>query len=98
MTARASDEQPERNVNEPMDAEVKNGEDEQQGVEQNEQVVGPVPPLPRGSTLFPNMEVIEHQYPERRANSERHCRAGHGRIEHHVPSLMVEQHIHSWNP
>ena len=54
----ASDEQPERYVNEPMNAEVENGEDEQQRVEQNEQMVGPVPPFPQGSTLFPDMEVI----------------------------------------
>ena len=97
----ASDEQPERYVNEPMDAEVENGEDEQQGVEQNEQVVGPVTPFPQGPTLFFDMQVIEHQNPERNGDVQTWnsiVERVMERIEHRVPSFMVEQRIHSWNP
>ena len=97
----AANEQTKRDINEPVNAEVENGEDEQQGVEQHEEMVGPVSPRPERATLFLNVEVIQHQNSERNGDVQAWDgvvqRVVEG-VEHGVPPLVIEQGIHARNP
>ena len=61
----ATDENTERYVNDPVDTEVEDGKDEQGCVDEDKEVVGPVPPFPERSSLFLDVQVIQHQDAER---------------------------------
>ena len=84
-----------------MDAEVQNGENEENRVEEDEEVVRPMTPFAQGLTALLHVQVIEHQNPE----GDGHVETGDGvvkwimeGIEDRVPTLVVEQCVHSWNP
>ena len=82
-------------------AKVEDGKDEQGCVDEDKEVVRPVPPFPECSSLFLHMQVIEHQDAERNGD----VKAWDGviqrvvkRVKDGVPAVMVEQCIHSGNP
>ena len=98
---KATDEQTEWNVNDPVYAEVHDGEDEQQGVDEDKHVVGPMPPLAQGTAGLLNMQIVEHKDTE----GNRHVEAGDGVVERivqcvedGVPAFLVEQSVHTGYP
>ena len=97
----ATDEDAEWNVDHPVDAEIEDGENEQGCVHENEEMIRPMSPFAKRSTLLFDMEVIQHQNPK----WNRYMKARHGvvkrvvkGIEDGVPSVLIEQRIHTRNP
>ena len=100
-SAYAANEDTKWNVNHPVNAEVQNGEDEQQRVEEHKHMVRPMTPFFHGTTFFFDVKIIQHQDPKRNG----HMEARHGvvkgvvkRIKHGVPTVLVQQCVHAWNP
>ena len=94
----ATDEDAKRYVDDPVDAEVEDGEDEQGCVNEDKEVVRPVPPFPECSSLFLHVQVIQHQDAERNSDMKawdgiiqrvvkrgRRCTSRHGRAMHPFP-------------
>ena len=59
------------NVNDPMNSEIKDGENENNGIDENEHVIAIVTPLLERLTIGFDMKIVEHQDAKWDCNMER---------------------------